>query len=191
LSKPYPAINSFDVSLPAVGSPAFAKVRPYVVRVSQFDSAAAYETRKLIYKSRNGQLLEDFYNELIAPPARLLADSLATRLDLTSPNAQFVRSQGQRGADFVLEGFLAELLGDFSQEPPVARIVLSVTLNDVRRDKAQILLARTYQAQVTFDSARDRPAPELMKALTQAWGQILLSLEQDLGESFSGLKKSR
>jgi hypothetical protein len=155
-------------------------VRPKVVRVSQFSQSAAYETRKLIYKTTKGLMVEDFYNELVAPPSRLLADSVATYLNLRSPSAQFVRTQGQKGADYVLEGFLSECLGDFSQDPPLARITLSVTLNDIRRDKVKIVLARTYQSQLAFKSNLDRPAPELIAALTEAWAQILASMDKDL-----------
>jgi ABC-type uncharacterized transport system auxiliary subunit len=190
LEKPYPAINTFDVS-PAKPAPPVSKVRPFVVRVSQLGAAAAYETRKLIYKSRQGQMLEDYYNELVAPPGRLLADSLATYLDLTSPHAQFVRSQGQRSADFVLEGYLAEFLGDFSKDPPEARIALAATLNDVRRERAKIVLARTYVAREAFSPARGRPAQDLSLALAKAYRQVILSLEEDLGEFFRGQAKGR
>jgi ABC-type uncharacterized transport system auxiliary subunit len=190
LEKAYPVINTFDVS-PTWPAPTIVKVRPFVVRVNQLGVAAAYETRKLIYKSRQGQMLEDFYNELVAPPGRLLADGLATYLDLTSPDAQFVRSQGQKSADFVLEGYLAEFLGDFTQDPPVARIVLAATLNDVRRERVGIVLSRTYQAQTPFVEGRGRAAQELSQALTAAYGQIIKSLEEDLREFFRGQKKGR
>jgi ABC-type uncharacterized transport system auxiliary subunit len=180
LEKPYPAISAFDLSPASTPIPTLGQVRPKVVRVSQFNPSATYETRKLIYKTTKGLLVEDFYNELVAPPSRLLADSVATYLNQRSPSAQFVRTQGQKGADYVLEGFLSECLGDFSQNPPIARLTISVTLNDIRRDKVKIVLAKTYQSQIAFTSNLDRPAPELIAALTKAWGQILANLDADL-----------
>jgi ABC-type uncharacterized transport system auxiliary subunit len=186
LTKPYPAINTFDVSPTLESQPNLVRsVRPFVVRVSQLNVAAAYETRKLIYKSRAGQLLEDYYNELIAPPGRLLADSLATYLDLKSLSAQFVRSRGQRGADFVLEGYLAELLGDYSLDPPAARLALSITLNDVRRERVKIVLARTYQARIPVPANGGRAPAELVAALTKAWAEVLAAVELDLRESLN------
>lgn len=191
LAKPYPAISTFDVSPVESAPPLSRPVRPYVVMVTPLNVAAAYDTRKLIYKSQKGQLLEDFYNELIAPPGRLLADSLATYLDLKSPNAQFTRAHGQKGADFVLEGYLAEFLGDFSLTPPAARMTLAVTLNDVRRERVKIVLAKTYQVRVPVTGQGDKPAPSLIAALTQAFAQVLTEMESDLTESFNELQKAR
>ncbi|MDR1578319.1 MAG: hypothetical protein LBT86_08895 [Deltaproteobacteria bacterium] len=189
LEKPYPAINTFSFDPPDQPAPAYNNVRPYVIRVNQLTSAAAYETKKLIYKTSGGQMVEDFYNELFASPGRLLADNLATYLNHVNPYAQVVRSQGQKGADFVLEGYLAEFLGDFTQTPPIAKITLATTLNDVRRESARIILARTYQAQVVFQASGDRPAAELTRALALAWQQILMSLSQDMDQYFSERKK--
>ncbi|MDR1084091.1 MAG: hypothetical protein LBP22_04350 [Deltaproteobacteria bacterium] len=189
LAKPYPVINTYDIDPPGLGPPVFSQIRPYVLRVSQFNTAAAYETSKFIYRTREGRLVEDFYNELMAGPSRLLADSLATYLDRTNPYCQVVRAQGEKKADFVLEGYVAELLGDFSQNPPQARITVAVTLNDVRRNQVKIVLARTYQAQVTFNSETAAPAPELAQAAAQAWLQILTGLERDIDEYFRGQKK--
>jgi ABC-type uncharacterized transport system auxiliary subunit len=190
-SQPYLAINSFDVTPPEPNLRSNQEVRPYVVLVSQFAVAAAYETRKLVYKSRDEILLEDYYNELVASPGRLLADSLSTYLDIASPSAQFVRSQGQRGADFVLEGYLAEFYGDFSQSPPVAKIYLTLTLNDVRGERAKIVLAKAYRAQVPFQPKNaTRPAGELVKALTAAFAEVLAELEKDLASGQAFRKKT-
>ncbi|MDR1607185.1 MAG: ABC-type transport auxiliary lipoprotein family protein [Deltaproteobacteria bacterium] len=180
LGKPYPAINTFNIEPPKVPALTAKSARPLVILVNQLGVAAAYDNKKLIYKTRDGQMVEDFYNELVAPPSRLLADSQAIYLDRALPFAQVVRIHGQKGADFILEGYLAQMLGDFSQEPPVARISLAVTFNDTRRDKAQILLAKTYEVEVAFDSPKDRPAPEFIQALNQAWSEILVSLTEDL-----------
>ncbi|MDR2141688.1 MAG: ABC-type transport auxiliary lipoprotein family protein [Deltaproteobacteria bacterium] len=189
LAQPYPAINTFDLEPQTLPPPPFTQVRPKVILVNQLGSAAAYETRKLIYKTKGGRLMEDFYNELVAPPGRLLADSLAAWLDRVCPDAQVVRARGLKGADYVLEGYLAELLGDFSQNPPVARITVVITLNDIRRGQVQIVLARTYQAQAQLSPGLDRPAPELIQALTEAWGQIRLSVSQDLNDYFRATQK--
>jgi ABC-type uncharacterized transport system auxiliary subunit len=189
LSKPSPVINTFDIDSPQNGPPAFNQVRPFILRVNQMGTAAAYEGRKLIYKTRQGRLVDDYYNELIAGPGRLLADSLAAYLDRRSPYFQVVRIQGEKGADFVLEGYLGEFLGDFSLNPPQARITVAMTLNDVRQNRVKIVLARTYQAIVDFSSNKEKPAPELVDALTKAWEQILKSADQDLTEYFRGQKK--
>ncbi|MDR1395606.1 MAG: PqiC family protein [Deltaproteobacteria bacterium] len=190
ISKPYPVINTFELDPADPGPPLYNKLRPYVLRVSTLSPAAAYESRKLIYRTRDGRLAEDFYNEFYAAPGRLLADSLASWLDRRSPDFQAVRIQGERTADFVLEGYLAELLGDFSQTPPQARISVTLTLNDIRRRRPEIVLSRTYQVQLALPDSGTRPAPELAQALARGWEQILKDAEQDINGYFRGQKRS-
>jgi hypothetical protein len=152
-----------------------------VLLVSASPPPAAYDGKKLVYKLRPNELSPDFYNEFYAPPTRAIADSLANYLDLRSPSLQIVRFQGASSPDYSLELALTDLYGDYTASPPVLRLSLTVTINDLRRPAPRVILSNRYAEAPALAPApgEDRPAT-LVRQASEALAGIYPRILQDV-----------
>ncbi|MDR3037927.1 MAG: PqiC family protein, partial [Candidatus Adiutrix sp.] len=107
-------------------------------------TAAGYDGRALVYRLGPDRYESDFYNEFLAPPARLLADAETERLTRTSRRLRVTTTPGLALAEFGLETRLEALYGDYTRTPPQAVLTLRFTLNDLRPVATRVVLDRTY-----------------------------------------------
>jgi hypothetical protein len=183
LSKPYPDIRVYDLQMPKGGQNESLKKR-HVLLISQMSPDSAFEGRKLVYKLGPNRLAEDFYNELPAVPSRLLAEAAARYLNERSLFLKVEKSPGLEGPDFALEGQIAELYGDYSQDPPRAVLSLRFTLLDARRTKPKALFSQSFSRSLEFAAgakAEDKPsllAAAYGRALREILDEILPELER-------------
>ncbi len=175
-SQPYPNKNYFSLraELPQAGAARPAK--RYTLVLGAVNAASGFEDRSLVYRVGPNQFETDFYNELVAAPARLLADLAAQHLDGANSKLRVVTSPGMRLADFGLEIYLERLYGDFTLARPAAVVDIRFTLNDLRASQARVVLDKTYH--------RDRPITEkspgaLVAGLNVCVNEILTELNQD------------
>jgi ABC-type uncharacterized transport system auxiliary subunit len=198
LSRPYPQIRSFalealtdlaDRNAAALNEPArhgaarsagVARTeRRLALQVLPGGAAAAYETRKLVYRIGPSELAEDFYNEFAGQPARMIADETARWLERTNPQFEAARTVGPRGADLALEVFVSAFHADFSVRPPQAEAEIRFSLSDLR-GRPKTLWAQTYRGRRPLpEESADRPADQV-RGLGLTLGDVLTALDADL-----------
>lgn len=139
--------------------------------------APGLDNRALVYRVGPSQFETDFYNEFMAPPARLLADQISRYLDAANRRLRVVKSAGLVLADFGLETHLETMHGDFTVEPPQAVVSLRFTLNDLRRTPTGVLLDKTYRREVPM--AAKTPAA-MVAALNEGLRDILSEFNGDV-----------
>lgn len=144
-SQPSPNKNyySFQAEVPAAST--VHKARPYTLVLGAVNAASGFEDRFLVYRVGPNQFEADFYNELVAAPARLLADLAAQQLDSLNPTLRVLKNPGMKLADFGLEIYLEGLYGDFTKTPPEAVAAIRFTLNDLRGSRARVVLDKSYR----------------------------------------------
>lgn len=148
--------------------------------IGTVSAAAGYDGRGLVYRVGPDQFDTDFYNEFMAPPARLLADQCAQYLDASSRRVRAVKTPGLALADYGLETYLETMHGDFTTGPPQAVLAIRFTVNDLRRAPTRVLLDKTYRSAAPLAAK----TPEaLVTALNGCLEAILAELSGDLDKA--------
>ena len=176
--KPAPTKNTYNLNVNDVqwqtGNSASKK---YSMIVGQISVASGFEGRALIYKIGPNQFEADFYNELIAPPDRLLADLAVQYLEAHSTKMQVLKNSGLRLAEFGLEAYIEKLYGDYSQTLQKAVISIKFTVNDLRPAEPRILISKIYTSEVPITGN----SPDLLvEGLSRAMTNILAQLATDI-----------
>lgn len=180
LAQPHPDKTVFGLNLEPAEVQTRAMAGRRTVLLATVTAASGYENRSLVYKVGPDQFKVDFYNEFLAPPARLLADQTAQYLDRESARFRLVKTPGLALADYGLETYLEHIHGDYSGPVPQADLAIRFTLNDLRGQAPRVVLDRTFQ--------RSRPLAEnspsaLAAALRECLAEILNELNQDMNKS--------
>ena len=143
-------------------------------------AAAGYDNRGLVYRVGPDQFENDFYNEFMAPPARLLADQCAQYLDAASRRVRVVKTPGLALADYGLETYLETMHGDFTADPPQGVMAIRFTVNDLRQAPTRVLLDKTYR----YSAPMAAKTPEaLVAALSRCLEAILAELNGDIDKN--------
>lgn len=174
LQRPYPQKGYFSLGVAMPAAPAAAK--KYTVVAGAATAAPGFEERLLVYRVGPNQYESDFYNELVAAPARLVADLAAQYLTAANSKARVATTQGARLADFGLETYVAALYGDFSADPPRAVARVRFTLSDLRGASARVALDKTYEAMRPLGA---RTPAALAAGASECLGEILRGLNAD------------
>lgn len=177
-SRPYPGKNYYslmaEASMMAERAP---KIRPRTLILGQAAAAAGFEERFLIYRTGPNRFEADFYNELVAAPARLLADMAAQHLDNINPRLRVLKNPGLLSADFGLEIYLMGFYGDFTGEKPNAAVDIRFTVSDLRSSQAGVILDKTYHRKSPL---ADKSPAALAAGLGLCASEILTELNRDL-----------
>jgi hypothetical protein len=183
--RPYPLVRTYTLDLPSENLGSQRKNPQAVLMITASPPPAAYDSQKLVYKLKAHELSPDYYNEFYTPPGRAIADSIATYLDLNSPKLQIVRYQGASSPDYSLEVGLVDFYGDYSVNPPVLRLTLTITLNDLRRASPKILFTSRYTKTppLVANAGEDRPETlvrHMIESLQEIYPQVLSDVESQL-----------
>jgi cholesterol transport system auxiliary component len=193
-SRPYPLVRTFTLDVPLGEDAAIElgnKKPKATVMLITSPPPAAYEGKKMVFKTATRELNADFYNEYYSPPTRAIADSFAKYLDYSNKDYHFVRSQGVNTPEFVLELALLDFYGDSSQGPESleAKIALTLTLNDLRGRNPKLLFIRNYSKSVSATRTGEQTKAEaLADAMVRGLTDIVNSLESDLYSSLSSTR---
>ncbi|MDR2340311.1 MAG: PqiC family protein [Deltaproteobacteria bacterium] len=188
--RPYPLVRTYTLEQPDLAGAmdqALSKRPKAVVIVTASPPPSAYDGKKLVYKQKPHELAPDFYNEFYAPPTRAIADSLAKYLDMNSPKLQIVRFQGASSPDYSLEVGIMDLYGDYTVSPPVLRLTVTTTMNDLRRSVTKVVFANRYVKTPPLVTKGDEDRPEtLVRTITEALAELYPSILADTESAASG-----
>ena len=187
LAQPHPVKNIYSLLAEPLqpGEPTGPVTKPRTDRrtllVGTVTAAAGFDNRALVYRVGEDRFETDFYNEFMAPPARLLADQTAQYLDDRNRRVRVVKTPGLIIAQFGLETYLEALYGDFTVEPPLAVVNIRFAVNDLRREAPRILMEKTYRQTVPLSA--DNNAEALVAAMNEGLNLILEELNRDIEKS--------
>jgi ABC-type uncharacterized transport system auxiliary subunit len=179
LSRPYPTIRTFALEVSKTEVMASKIKRPLMIQVTSSGAAPQYETRKLVYKFKHNEFNEDFYNELVGLPSRLVADQLSFFLDANSDRFRTTQGVSSQSPDISLDVYLAAFHGDFSQQQPLSVVDVKMTLTDQRGSKPKTIWSKIYSSRLPLANTDDRPR-QLTDSLGQALAQIFDKVKADL-----------
>ncbi|MGE4299642.1 MAG: ABC-type transport auxiliary lipoprotein family protein [Desulfovibrionaceae bacterium] len=144
--------------------------------VRKLSVSPAYESRELLYRAAEGRLQPDYYNQFIVPPEDMASQAVRQWLGDTGLFAGVgLPGSGMRN-EFVLEGGLTALYGDFTA--PQAKAVLKAQFFlFLARGSYDLVLHKEYSEAIPL---RERSAAGLVAGLNTALGNVLAALEADV-----------
>ncbi|MFO7595338.1 MAG: ABC-type transport auxiliary lipoprotein family protein [Desulfocurvibacter africanus] len=141
--------------------------------------APPFNTRSLTYRSGPSEYAADYYHLYLAQPGDLVTQQVRTWLGQSGLFRNVALPGSGLNADFILEGLVTELYGDFRDDKNAKAVVAAqFFLLDERGAGREIVLSRSYRWETPLS---ERTPEGLMAAMNQAFSDVLLALSADLG----------
>lgn len=189
LEKGYPERRFYVLELPSsAGDRAVAseeRVRfAGTVQVRPFRLDAPHDGEQFVYRQSDGETVADFYHQFFSPPAAMITQATRESLSHSRLFDQVVAPGSRLDSDYVLEGSVLRLHGDFSDSSdPTAVLGLQLMLIERADGDPSVLFTRDYEERISIAVAEPTP---LALAWSDALGRILAAFRSDL----AGLAKS-
>ena len=177
LSRPSPVKQTYLLQAAAPTQPAAAP-RPGTLKVGTIAIAAPFRGKSLVYRESDLKFESDFYNEFLVSPSAMLTESAATWLAAARVFREVLPASANADGDYVLEGFVSELYGDFRDTgKPAAVITAKFFLVDNRTLSGVPIWQTELTQRVALGS---RSSDALVGGFNSAWAAILADLSQQL-----------
>jgi cholesterol transport system auxiliary component len=155
------------------------------LEVPDFHVAAPYASNGFAYHWGGGEVSNDFYHEFVVPPGAILAHVARAWLGRSGLFARVSARGGRASPEWVLEGDILALYGDYSQTAASAVLRVQVTLlGSARRE---ILFHREYELR---EWIADQEPSSLVTGWNAALRSFLTKLESDLRALDTGDEES-
>ncbi|MFP4040840.1 MAG: ABC-type transport auxiliary lipoprotein family protein [Desulfosudaceae bacterium] len=158
---------------------------PGVLRFRQFTAAPLYNTKAIIYRTREFQTDQYTYHRWHAAPADMTADWLGRAIRKSGLFQAVFGPESLNPADYCLDGHLETFLENDTSSPWQAELALVITLLDPSQSepRQQTLMQKRYTA--TEPCVRDNPralAEAMSRALETVAGEIIADITDRLAE---------
>jgi len=149
-----------------------------VLEVRKFEMSPSFSTREFVYRKGDLSYESDFYNQFFRPPSALITEEVRKWLSQSGQFKYVVDSSNNVEPDYVLEGNVSELYGDFrATNEPKAVLGIQFFLTEETSTNPKIVFENNYRREVVLSS---NSAGELVKGWNEALQQILTALAGDL-----------
>jgi len=175
VDKHFYALETARPEAAVQASPLAAAQATVLVRRLQVAPRAA--GRELVYRTAPSAWTADYYNVFFVSPADMLTQDLRAWLAASRAFANVLDPGSLAASEYILEGNVSSLHGDFAGKPSQAVAEMQFLLLRPTGDERQVVLTREYRRSVPL--ASDTPQ-ELVRALRQAVSGIYAELEADL-----------
>ncbi|MCF6246158.1 MAG: hypothetical protein L3J69_02230 [Desulfobacula sp.] len=120
--------------------------------VREFLIASAFDSHSFILRVKNDEYINDYYNEFISYPARLITEKFFDQLTAT-PHFSSAQTKAKQGIAYRLSGKITKLYGDF-QTPasPKAIIELQLILEKKSKKNFAVVISKTYAIDIPIES---------------------------------------
>ena len=179
VSQPNPEKNFFILTVPQAASDINNPARRTLL-VGTASAASGYDNQGLVYRVGPDKYQQDFYNDFMAPPARLLMDMATQYLDARNTKLRVVRTPGLILADFGLETYLENIYGDYTVEPPQAVFNIRFILNDLRGESPRVVFDNNYQRKIPI---MGKGPASLVEALNNGLVEVMAELNHEVEQS--------
>ena len=149
-----------------------------VLEVRRFEISPSFASREFVYRNGDLSYLTDFYNQFFRPPSSLITEEVRKWLSESGQFKYVVDSSNNVEANYVLEGNVSELYGDFrATNEPKAVLGVQFFLTEETSANPKIVFQNNYRREVVLSS---NSAQDLVKGWNEALEQILTALAGDL-----------
>lgn len=177
LERSYPDRRYFVVELP-VNSQRSNPSGDQTLVVAGLRISPRYADRSFVYRTSDAGYESDFYNQFLTSPDTMLGEELRKGLGASRLFKYVVGPSNQLQPNYVLEGSVNALYGDFRNlDQPAAVLEIEFFLHNEDSNHPGIVLHRRYEKRVPIGA---RSPEALVKGWSQALGAIVADLSADL-----------
>jgi len=176
-SRPAPVKQTYLLQATAP-TQAAASPRPAILKVGSISVAAPFRGKSLVYREGDLKYESDFYNEYFVSPSAMLTEGAATWLAAAGIFKEVLPASANADGNFVLEGFVSELYGDYRDEAKPAAVLTGKFFLIDNRVPSGVPVWQTELKQRVPLSSR---GPDVLAAgLNTAWSAMLADLSRQL-----------
>lgn len=138
-----------------------------------------YEDRDLVYKVAENGFEADYYNSFFVPPAAMITQELRVWIGESGVFANVLGPDSMGTGDYLLEGLVNSIYGDYSTPDHKAVVQMQFILLDNGDPSLPILYSQDFSRVINIKGA----GPEaLVEAFNKGLESILVELEKGLAE---------
>jgi cholesterol transport system auxiliary component len=177
LNKNYPERNYYLLSV-SNKDQNLSPVSGTVLEIRRFQISPSFAGTGFVYRKGDLSYQSDFYNQFFRPPGLLITEEVRKWLSESGLFKYVVDSTGDVEANYILEGNVNELYGDFrAPNTPKAALGIQFFLIDEVSANPKIIFQNNYHREMALSS---NSPEDLVKGWNEALQQILTALEKDL-----------
>jgi len=180
LDKSYPERKYyvFDVT-PNVS--ASVPIPNSVLKIRRFRVSPAYHGNGFVYRISSDGYESDFYNQFFKSPSSLITQVVYKWASRSSPFEYVVEAPSEVTPDFILDGVINAIYGDYSASgSPKAISRIQIFLVKEVGAKREIVFSKTYREETDINSKSPT-------ALMNGWNAALKAILTDLGSDLRKL----
>ena len=180
IKQPPPDKRFYAVEIQRPG-PSLANNSGPVLRIRPFRISPMYEDQNLVYRDDEVSFQSDFYNAFLVEPSRMIGSEAAQWISDAGLFQVVLSSASKVLPDYVLEGNIEALYGDYrSPEPPKAILNINLFLINARRPMPEVVLQRRYREAVPLDGSNPE---DLVIGWNRALENVMKDFEQAVRET--------
>ena len=150
--------------------------------VSSLRISPRYSDKSFVYRTSDSGYESDFYNQFLIPPDTMIGEEVRKGLAGSPAFKHVVGPASQLQPNFVLEGSVNALYGDFRNlNGPSAVLEIEFFLHNEDSANPGVVLQKRYTKTVTLSGR----SPE---ALVKGWSEALASILTDLSNDLQKVK---
>jgi uncharacterized lipoprotein YmbA len=176
VGKPTSAMRPSSPHL--VSSAGGSVARDQVLQIRRVNISPPYDGLSLVYRTKGGTHVKDYYNQWVAPPEELFTTQLVDYLSDSHAFASVVDSRSAAPHRFALEMCIDSLYGDF-QDTQHAKVVLAARIYLIDDFAGDRRVAYQNQYDVTIPLAT-ASAQGLAQGAGHAYRNLLESMTHEL-----------
>ena len=148
---------------------------PLIVR--ELDMAPVFDSHQFIYRIHADEYMNDYYNEFVSYPAKLITEKISQRLYATAAFSR-PRTTLRDKIRFRLSGRINQLYGDYRvKEDPRAVLEILLTFEENKNNQYQVILTKVFKQSFSIDSTEP---PHLSDGWSRGLSAIIEAFLKDL-----------
>lgn len=147
---------------------------PGILKIRRFSISPVFAGRSFVYHRGHGEYESDYYNEFIVSPDLNLVGVMENWLDAAEIFTRVISPSSQLQANYILEGSIYSLYGDYSKSDPFAVLEIKFLLIT---DESTPVFEKKYRV---AEKMKDSNSQDLVAGYHQALEKILTHFQKDL-----------
>jgi len=179
LERSYPADQRYFM-IEAQDGKSLSSEGTHILSVQNLYISPRYADRNFIYRTSETEYETDFYNQFLSEPATMISEEVRQALAATRLFKIVLGPSNSQPANYLLEGSVNVLYGDFRNlRAPAAVLEIEFLLHNENPTQNEIVMQKRYRRSVPLS---ERTPEALVKGWNQALAEIIALFVNDLDQ---------